>query len=144
MSLNLNKVALVDTGFWYAVFEERDQHYREAQDKLDLLLEIKYVLPWPILYETLCTRFVRRPFYMRKFDDLLKRPNAVLLDDSKYKDEALACTLSRSIRMGQASSLCDNVLRLVIEDINVKLNYLFTFNDADFIEGCSKRHIYII
>ena len=144
MTYRKNEIALVDTGFWYAVFDERDQHYKDAQDNIELLMDITYILPWPILYETLCTRFIRRDLYIRKFEKLLKRPNAFLLDDTNYKNQALECTLASSRGRARPFSLCDNVLRLIIDDVNVKLNYLFTFNVPDFSDVCSKRNILII
>lgn len=141
MSRPLNRIALVDTGFWYAVFDERDQHYRDAQAKVGLLMKFQYVLPWPVLYETLGTRFIRRPLYIKKFEEFLKRPNAVLLDDAKYKSQALECTLLSAGGRERAFSLVDNVLRLIIEDRNVKLHCLFSFNHSDFVDVCVRRQI---
>lgn len=139
-----SRIALVDTGFWYAVFDKRDPYYPDAQAKVDHLLKFRCVLPWPVLYETLCTRFIRRPLYIRKFEELLKRPNAVLLDDAKYKSQALECTLASAGGKGRAFSLVNNVLRLIIEDTNVKLHCLFNFNRADFIDVCARRQIELL
>ena len=144
MSLPLNKIALIDTGFWYAVFDERDQHYKDAQAKVDCLMRFRYILPWPILYETLCTRFVRRPLYIRKFETFLKRPNAELLDDANYKQQALDCTLSSADGKRRPFSLVDNVLRLIIKDRNVRLHCLFSFNHSDFADVRARRQIEIL
>ena len=144
MSRPHNRIALIDTGFWYAVFDQRDQHYEAAQNKVDLLTQFRYVLPWPVLYETLCTRFIRRPLYIRKFESFLKRPNAVLLDDAEYKQRALDCTLSSTDGGRRPFSLVDNVLRLIIEDRNVRLHCLFSFNHADFADVCARRQIEIV
>jgi len=32
----------------------------------------------------------------------------------------------------------------VLDDINVKVDYLATFNDADFVDVCQRRRIEII
>ncbi|MBU4271408.1 MAG: hypothetical protein KKE86_09265 [Planctomycetes bacterium] len=144
MSLLLNKIAIVDTGFWYALFDERDQYFRDAQRKVDLLMSMKYVLPWPTLYETLGTRFVRRPLYIRKFEIFLKRPNAVLLDDANYRMQALDRTLSTADGKHRPISLVDNVLRLIIDDRNFKLHCLFSFNHPDFTDVCRRRQIELL
>ncbi len=144
MSPPLNRVALVDTGFWYAVFDERDQHYRDAQSRIDSLLRLKYILPWPVIYETLRTRFVRRQTWLRKFEHILKRPNAIFLDDCTYRAQAMAHTLMHAGARGRPRSLGDNVLRLVVEDRNVTLHCLFSFNRADFVDVCSRRRIELI
>ena len=54
------KNLLLDTGFWYALYEVRDSHHEDAQILADLLDLHNLVLPWPCLYETLNTRFVKR------------------------------------------------------------------------------------
>ena len=50
---------LADTGVWYAMFDSRDPHYAEGKEKAERLSLFQIVLPWPTLYETLRTRFVR-------------------------------------------------------------------------------------
>jgi predicted nucleic acid-binding protein len=144
MSYDVNKTALVDSGFWYALLDQRDQHFEEAQQKAEKLLSLRYVIPWPILYESLCTRFVSRPLVMRKFEAFLKRPNAVYLDDHKYKHEALERTLSMSGRGRSSLSLVDNVLRMIIDDVNVRVNCIFTFNRRDFVDVCVPRNVELI
>ena len=104
----------------------------------------RHVLPWPVLYETLRTRFIRRPLQVQRFESFLKRPNAVLLDDGAYKRQALDNTLSSARGRERAFSLVDNVLRLIIEDRNVKLHCLFSFNPTDFADVCARRQIEIV
>lgn len=50
---------LVDTGYFFALFDPGDQYHEEAVKKQEWLDELPIVLPWPILYETLNTRFVK-------------------------------------------------------------------------------------
>ena len=95
MSYSINKTALVDSGFWIAFLDERDEHYMEAQQKAETLLHLRYIFPWPILYETLRTRFVRRPLAVRKFESFLKRPNTTYLEDAKYRMDAASCDTIR-------------------------------------------------
>jgi predicted nucleic acid-binding protein len=144
MSYNINRIALVDSGFWYALLDERDSYYRDAQSRADMLLNLRYMIPWPILYETLCTRFTRRPLVIRKFEGLLKRPNAVVLDDKKYRNDALERTLSDAGKGGRAFSLVDNVLRGIMGDGSVRVNCLLTFNPGDFSDLCVRRQIELL
>jgi predicted nucleic acid-binding protein len=141
MTRRSNLVALVDSGFWYACLDKSDQHYKDAQTYAELILGYRYVIPWPTLYETLCTRYVRNPLLVRKFEFFLKRPNAILLDDAPYKELALETTLSG---VGRGYSIVDNVLRMILEDGNVRVQCLFTFNRSDFYDICYRRDIEMI
>lgn len=145
MNRRPNKVAVVDTGFWIALLHERDQHHSPAQNKAETLRNLEYILPWPTLYETLNTRLVRRPELVKRFvEGFLKRPNAHVWDDSRYRDEALEKTLSDESIKKRPISLVDNVLRAIIADTNVKINCLFTFNIADFADICRRRNVEIL
>ena len=144
MSYSINKTALVDSGFWIALLDERDEHYKEAQQKAETLLHLRYIFPWPILYETLRTRFVRRPLAVRKFESFLKRPNTTYLEDAKYRMDALAATLSDRPQGGRAFSLVDNVLRMIISDMSVRVDYVLTFNVGDFADVCRRRQVEMI
>ena len=52
---------LVDTGFFFALRDARDQYHASAEEKKHLLDTREVILPWPVLYETLNTRFVGLP-----------------------------------------------------------------------------------
>lgn len=56
-----SKTLLVDSGFFFALFNPRDRYHADACEKQDWLEILSIVIPWPILYETINTRFVRRP-----------------------------------------------------------------------------------
>ncbi|AFM26478.1 hypothetical protein [Desulfomonile tiedjei] len=144
MSYRIGRTALVDTGFWISLLDKRDPHYTEAQPKAERLFRFHCIFPWPILYETLRTRYVRRPLAVRKFESFLKRPGATLLDDTKYRDEALTVTLEDELRGGRGLSLVDNVLRMIIEDPAVRVDCIFTFNTGDFVDVCTKHRVEMI
>ena len=136
------KIALVDTCFWYALLDERDPYHKQAQIMWGNRNSMQYLIPWPVMYETLRTRLARRPIAMQKFATLLKRPNAIHLDDTRYRVEALSMTLSG--RQSLALSLVDNVLRVMISDISLRVDCLYTFNQKDFRDVCSRRSVAII
>jgi hypothetical protein len=75
---------------------------------------------------------------------LLKTPNAILLDDSKYREASLEYVFAEARRKKRDISLVDTVIRLVLEDINVRVDGLVTFNRRDFAEICARRNIEIV
>ena len=129
---------LVDTGFFIAMYDERDAHHAEAQDKQNLLDVYTVILPWPVLYETINTRFSRRRGIMVRFDALITSSDTVLLDDSPYRVEAYQ-TVARNAR--RPLSLVDAVLRAIIEDTNVAVTAMLTFNQRDFHDVCRQHSV---
>jgi predicted nucleic acid-binding protein len=131
---------LLDTGFWFALYDPRDTYHKEALEIAELLDIHGLVVPWPTLYETLNTRLVRRRTAVHNFSHLLAGHNVYLLPDENYRDAALEeiRTPSKSHR---ALSLVDAVLRLVLVDRNVKIDALITFNPGDFSDICQRSGI---
>ena len=129
---------LVDTGFFIAMYDERDAHHAEAQDKQELLDLFAIILPWPVLYETINTRFSRRRGIMARFNALIASSNTALLDDSPYRDEAYQ-TVARNV--DRPLSLVDAVLRSIIEDTNVAVTAVLTFNQGDFHDVCQRHSV---
>ena len=134
---------LIDTGVWYAMFDPRDQHQAKVAKKQEILELFTLVIPWPTMYETLRTRMVRNRQAMYQIEDYLKRPNLTFLDDSPYREKALELAFSSSLRKFRQLSMIDCLLRLILEDDNVMINYLATFNDEDFLDVCHARRIAI-
>ena len=140
------KNALIDTGVWYGVFDNRDTWYnkKEAQEKTEYFDLLSLVLPWPIVYETLRTRFVKNQAALLHFEKFLKAPNIIYLDDTKYRDDAFDLSLESSLRRGRPLSMVDCLLRLVIDDPKIKINYLLTFNPGDFVDACIRNRVEIL
>jgi predicted nucleic acid-binding protein len=135
---------LLDTGVLYGVFDNRDPRYKEANEKVEYFDLFKLILPWPIVYETLRTRFVRNQAALQKFEKFLKAPNIIFLDDTDYRGDALDLSLESSLRKKRPLSMVDCLLRLVIDDPNVKIDYLLTFNPGDFIDTCNRNRVEIL
>lgn len=133
---------LLDTGFWFALYDPRDAYHNEALAVVDLLDIHGLVVPWPTLYETLNTRLVRRRTVVQDFAHLLSWHNVYLLPDEKYRDAALEEIRTPS-RPHLTLSLVDAVLRLVLADVNVKIDALITFNPGDFLDICHRAAIEI-
>ena len=98
------------------------------------------VLPWPILYETVNTRLARRPETLAKFGTIARSPETVLLDDSPYREGSFATVLAQDAA-GVRLSLVDTVLCSIIEDDNVPISAMLTFNERDFVAVCYRHNV---
>ncbi|GHT65997.1 hypothetical protein AGMMS50239_26750 [Bacteroidia bacterium] len=132
---------LIDSCFWYSMFDKYDEHYNKVQHMQEYLEFGNIILPYPIIYETLNTRFVKRKEWLTTFNDLLKRESTVLVSDEPYKVKALSSVLSNTTR---PLSLVDMTIRLMLDDIDLNINALITFNVEDFIDICSNKRIELI
>jgi len=131
------KTLMLDTGYWYALCDPadayRDQVEARAVERHDI------ILPWPCLYETLRTRFVRNSAVVGRFRRLIAGPTMTLLDDAPYRDHAFERVLQTAAR--RPMSLVDVVMRAMIEDVNVRVDCFLTFNEKDFFDVCRRRGI---
>ena len=75
---------IVDSGFWYALYDKRDQYHAEANELAEYLELGNIVMPFPTLYESINTRFTKRTDWMKEFERLLELNNVQLIDDSEY------------------------------------------------------------
>ena len=135
---------LVDTGFWYAVFDKRDCHKADSE-----CLVAKYydksayeiVVPFPTMYELLRTRFVKNKEALEEIRQMFQSGRITRLDDDAYRSEALELTLLESKRN---ISLVDNIIRQMLDDKSVGAKGLITFNVGDYQDVCHKNSIDIL
>lgn len=140
----MNDVALVDTGFWIALFDPREPEHADANRNAYLIEQLTILVPWPILYETLRTRFVRRSDWILRLDSRLKQPNTVFIDDESYCSEAYSIAVEHSVRFNRPISMVDILCRLLIEDPNINIDYMITINRKDFHDVCRKHNVELI
>ena len=138
------KIVLTDTCYWLGLTDAEDQHHDNSITVSELINDYRIIIPWPCLYETISTRLVRNYERVTIFETLLKKPGIELLDDSKYKNAALNEVFEFNRNNGHTFSLVDCVIREMLKDIDLKVNFLVTFNDCDFQDLCTKRQIEII
>jgi predicted nucleic acid-binding protein len=130
---------MVDTGYWLALCDSRDRYHDEAVDPFEAFERHGVIVPWPCLYETLRTQFVRNSPAIRAFERLMSRPNVEPLDDRDYREVAYEQILSSASR--RPMSLADMIIRLMLDDVNVRVTCFLTFNVKDFYDICQKRRI---
>lgn len=138
------KNALIDTGFWFALYDVKDQHYQRASEISEYIDNQLLLIPWPSLYETLNTKFIKRQERVIAFEKNLKKPNIKVVDDEPYREVALNDTFEFGKVSNRIIGLTDNVIRAMLSDYSLKIDYLITFNQKDFNDICRKRLIEII
>ncbi len=138
----VSETILVDTGFWIALFDPQQAEHENARAKADYVELATLIVPWPTLYETLRTRFVRRPDWVTRFDERLKKPSVKFIDDGDYRQEAYSLVIESSRR--RPISMVDMLCRLLIDDPNVRIDYLLTTNPRDFADVCRQRGVTLL
>ena len=73
------------------------------------------------------------------FERILRKPSSEIVDDSQYRAESYQSVFSQE--SWEAKSLVDFILYAVIEDVNVRVDAVLTFNYRDFREICAKNDI---
>lgn len=136
------KNIVIDSGFWFALFEKRDEFHEEALVIESVLEQFNILIPWPTLYETLNTRFVKRKEYLDGFNYYLKKLNTTKIDDVQYRENAISTVINP--RTGKEFSAVDFIIRNILEDTNIKTDALITFNIRDFEDICYSHGIEII
>jgi len=135
---------LVDSGFFFALLDPRDPYHGKATAKQEWLELLTIILPWPILYETVNTRFARRPAMIARFETIVRGPDTTLLDDGPYRLGAYEDTIARGKAGRNPMSLVDAVVRAVLADVNNRIDAVLTFNERDFADICRARQIEIL
>jgi predicted nucleic acid-binding protein len=131
------KSIIIDSCFWFALFDNRDPYHEDAMLFYEYIVPHTLVLPWPTLYEALNTRFSRRRASVEKFYSIIRTHSTYLVPDNEYRDISLEYFFNQR----RPFSLVDIVIRNIILDESIKIDAIVTFNEADFIDICSKRGI---
>jgi predicted nucleic acid-binding protein len=140
----MSNLVMVDTGYWFALLDPRDERHGRARLKAGWIDSMTVVSPWPVLYETLNTRFVKNRPGIVMFERIIKPPKGIRLDDAGYRGKALEQTFSEAVAGRRPISLCDMVIRLMLQDANLRINALLTFNPGDFADVCRSAGVEIL
>ena len=138
------KIVLTDTCFWLGLVDPTDQYHEMSNTVAELINGFQIIFPWPCLYETISTHLTRRRERLLYLEEFIKKPEVILFDDTNYKANAIEEVFNLNRVAGFTYSLTDSVIREILKDINVKINYLATFNNSDFEDICQLRQIEIV
>jgi hypothetical protein len=143
-----------DTSFLIALYTPGDEHNRKASRLFDQLFGrpagANFVAPWPILYETIRTQFIRDrrsiSEMQRHFVWLRSSNRLILLDDSPYRYDELAATFSGAVESNhyRALSLADRVVRRVILSRTPRISGLISSDAGHFMDVCIRARCELI
>jgi len=137
------KNIIADTGFWIAYFDKRDQYHNAAIKAKQFVLDNKIICPFPSLYEFLNTRFTKNKKQLMSYEILLEKLNIEYIYDDNYRGNIIDDFISYN-KKEMYISLVDLIINRIIDDVNVKIDYMITFNRKDFDTTCGKRNIQIL
>ena len=129
------KSIIIDTGFWFALFDDRDHYHEDALLHFEYIVPHTLVIPWPTLYETLNTRFSRRQSWVEEMHRVIRSHSVYFIPDDDYRETSF----NHFFRDGQRFSLVDIIIRNILEDDSIKIDAILTFNEPDFIDVCYKK-----
>jgi len=122
---------LIDTGFWIALYDPKEnlQQALIAEKIAEEIEDENIIIPFPTLYEFINSRLSRREAKIQ-FERILKKTNVKLLSDQIYKETALENFFSNSKYDHTDISLVDEILKLIILDPNIKIDYIASFDNG--------------
>lgn len=128
------KRLIIDSGVWYAAFDQRDDKYVYSDKILNLLEMHELIVPFPSLYETINTRLLRNKYKQADylFEYLNDSKKVILVYDDKYREQALK-SVSSNLNHNKSYSLVDMIIRLMMEDSSLGHIAVVSFNIEDFI-----------
>ena len=134
---------IVDTCFWIALYDTRDNDHKWAEDTWDKLQHSnKFLVPYPTMYEFIGTRLMKKKENIEFFRKLFDNVNLIQrISDEEYKEDALQLSLQTTQR---TISLVDHTIRLMLADDRIKKHALLTLNVKDFVDVCQSKHIPMI
>lgn len=140
----MRNVILTDTGFWLGLLDSGDQFHQHSLAIMELISSGKIMMPWPCMYETISTRLVRRNKQLILLKELMRINEVIMVDDTLYREGALKEVFSDRLNKTKCLSLADIVIRKMMEDVSLRINFLATFNQPDFEDVCRKRMVEIL
>lgn len=138
------KYVITDTCYWLGLVDSTDEHHEKSVLIKELINDSYIVFPFPCFYEIIRTKFVKNKNKLLAFESLLKSGKIQYLDDAKYKEEALSKVYELNKKSFISHSLTDAVIREMLSDSTLRLDYLVTYNVKDFSDICAKRNIEIL
>lgn len=126
------KTLIVDTGYWIELFNpEYNPKNQEIMELItDVIHEYQVLIPYPTLYEFLNSKFSRN-HRTNNFKEELNKPRYIKIDDAEYKERALTNFLEKNQYINNHDiSFVDEVIKEMIDDTNLKTDFIITFDTA--------------
>jgi hypothetical protein len=139
------KTVIADTCFWIGLFIDNDMFHRYSTEYyISNIDAIRLIFPWPSMYETLRTQFVRNYNAVARLEKEMKRTNIVKYGDRSIKNKALEEMFKLNLYHGYKLSLTDTLIREIIKSGRSNISGLITSNRSDFIDICQLYKVDLI
>ncbi len=129
------KQVLLDSGFLFAYFDEKDSYHKNAIKYGNLITqhqEYYLIIPCAVLFEVLNTKFMKNLNTLKKFEkEILNRKNTNFYQHPECKE--LAKEQLKERMHGKRISLVDGVLRYILKTER-KIDVFVTSNPTDFFD----------
>lgn len=79
-----------------------------------------------------------------RLKELMRINGVLVVDDSGYREGALKEVFSDQFSKTKSLSPAGIVIRKMMEDVSLRINFLATFNQPDFEDVCRKRMVEIL
>ena len=120
---------IIDSCFWIALYNPQKHTHltKDIEYISDFIENENIIIPFPSLYEFLNSKFSRRSD-VERFKKLISKPNYIKLDDTLYKFNALDNFFENAIYGNNDVSLVDEIIKEIIIDQKIKIDYLISFD----------------
>ena len=140
----MKKYILIDSGYWFGFFTKTDKHHTTARVIADLIKDFVLVVPFPSMYEVLNSKFIKNKQILLQFEQTMNSNRVEFIYDESYRENALINTYDVHRKPIPKISLVDSIIREILKDTNIKIDYVATFNEKDFKDVCDMRNVQII
>ncbi len=126
------KTLILDTGYWIELFNPSSNPLNQEMIELfsKEIVNYKILIPFPTLYELLNSKFSRNP-NTRNFIHEVSKDRYIKIDDAEYKNRALDNFLKKNhYTRVEDISFVDEVIKEMIDDVNLKTDFILTFDQA--------------
>ena len=137
---------IADTCFWISLCDKTQSNHDEMVQILERIVKDgrhSIVVPHPVLYETLCTDFVKK-YQEATLLTKLYFPLAAKISDADYLEEAYRTIEMQSCLRNGTASMVDVVIMLMVEKRENNIGAVLTTNGRDFGVFCQKHCIPMI
>ncbi len=137
------KTILCDACYWIALLDSRDAYHCQARSIFKHIGFHQIITPYPVLYEVISTRLVKRKDRLLEFGKILQKHWEIVCD-KPYRDDSI----HEIVHHGNTRnlSLVDVVIRKILQNDarGFAVHALVTFNEKDFYDVCESKNITLI
>lgn len=136
---------LADTCFWISLCDPTEADHSETVSMMEKIERggcHTIIVPYPVLYETLCSRMVKKPeqvkVLIRYFSKVERIP------DMEYVNEAYHIVEQHANMNKGTASMVDIVIMLMAKDVKNNAKAIMTTNGRDFSDFCRKSKVFMV